>query len=155
MRINFYDTRLSDDGRTILVKEKAVNYDIEKADNPKDIVLMMQTLLHMDKLAEEHSYMLGLNNACKIIGIFFISKGTVNGSLMSARELYIRALIIGASMIIVCHNHPSGNAYASDSDIATTNKIREAGELLGIRLIDHIIIGDGYYSFNENGMFNK
>lgn len=153
MRINFYDTMLSEDNRTILVKEKGVNYGIGKTNNPKDMVRLMKELLYMDKLAEEHCYMVALNSSCKIIGVFFISKGTVNTSLISAREVYMRALLIGAVMVVLCHNHPSSSAQPSKRDIETTVKIKEAGALLDIRLADHIIITDnGYYSFEENGL---
>ena len=153
IRINFYETRLAGDNRTMLVKERGVNYDAENISSPKETVRMMNELLHMDRLAEEHCYMTALNSACKIIGVFFISKGTANTSPMNAREIYMRALLAGAVMIILCHNHPSGNAVASRTDIETTDRIKKAGELLGIRLADHIIIGsNGYYSFAEEGL---
>ena len=153
MRVNFYNAVLSEDNRTILVKERGVNYGIGKICSPNDTVRMMKELLYMDRLAEEHCYMVALNCACKITGIFFLSKGTVNTSLMSAREVYMRALLIGAVMIVLCHNHPSGSAQPSKRDIETTAKIKEAGALLDIRLADHIIITDnGYYSFEENGL---
>lgn len=153
MRINFYNTMLSEDNRTILVKERGVNYGIGKICSPNDTVRMMKELLYLDKLAEEHCYMAALNSTCKIIGIFLISKGTVSSSLLSAREVYMRALLAGAVMIVLCHNHPSGSAQPSGRDIETTAKIKEAGALLDIRLADHIIItGNEYYSFEENGL---
>ena len=93
MRINFYDTRLSEDGRTMLVKEKAVNYDIGKINSPNETVLMMRTLIQIEQMAEEYCYMVALNSSCRILGVFLISKGTVNLSLISPRELYIRALL--------------------------------------------------------------
>lgn len=153
MRINFYDTRLSEDSRTILIKEKAVNYHTEKISASQDIVLLMQKLLHMDELAEEHCYMIALNSVGKILGVFFISKGTVNTSLVSPREIYIRALLAGAVQIIFCHNHPSGNVQPSESDIQLTQTLKKAGELMNISLTDHIIIGtDSYFSFCESQM---
>ena len=151
MRVNFYNTILSEDNRTILIKEKGVNYGAEKVTNPRDIVHMMKELVYMDKFAEEYCYMVALNSACKMTGIFFISKGTVNESLLSAREIYMRALLIGAVMIVLCHNHPSRNAQPTSTDIETTAKLKKAGEILGIHLADHIIITDNdYYSFEEN-----
>lgn len=153
MRINFYDARLSEGNRTVLVKEKAVNYHAEKISTSKDIVLLMQTLLHMGELAEEHCYMVALNSAGNILGIFFLSKGTVNTSLVSPRELYIRALLAGAVQIIFCHNHPSGNVQPSDTDIQQTQRLKKAGELIHITFADHIIIGaDSYFSFYEAQM---
>ena len=150
MRINFYEAVLSEDDRTMLVKEKGVNYEAGKLNSPEDIVLMMRRLLHMEQMAEEHCYMIAMGSSCKILGVFLISKGTVNVSLITPRELYIRALLVGAVQIIICHNHPSGNAVPSERDIAITRKIKEAGELISINLADHIIIGsDSYLSFKE------
>lgn len=150
MRINFYEARLSKDNRTMLVKEKGVNYDSGKLNSPEDIVLMMRKLLHVEQMAEEHCYMIAMNSSCKVLGVFFISKGTVNVSLVTPRELYIRALLAGAVQIVLCHNHPSGNAIPSEQDIAITQKIKEAGEMININLADHIIIGsNSYLSFKE------
>ena len=153
MRLNFYDTRLLKNGRTVLVKERCISHGTSSVDNPGSTVCLMKDILAMDRLAEEHCYMIALNCACKVIGIFLVSKGAVNASLMCPREIYIRALLIGAVMIVLCHNHPSGRAQASSTDIETTAKIKQAGELVGIPLMDHIIIGgDGYYSFAESGI---
>lgn len=151
MRINFYEARLSEDDRVILVKDKAVNYEAEKLNAPEKIVKLMQELLHMGKMAEEYCYMIALNSVCRILGIFFISKGTVNASLITPRELYIRALLAGAVQVILCHNHPSGTVMPSDADIEVTNRVKKAGELVEVKLVDHIIIaGDSYYSFKED-----
>ncbi|MCM1219837.1 MAG: JAB domain-containing protein [Lachnospiraceae bacterium] len=151
MRINFYDARITDDDRTILVKEKGVNYCEDTNLNcPQKIANMMQDLLHMGTLAEEHCYMIALNTSCKMLGMFFLSKGTVDTSLLSPREIFMRALLIGAAQITICHNHPSGSPLPSETDIKLTQKFKEAGELLYIPLADHIIIGrNSYVSFRE------
>lgn len=156
MRINFYDTRITESGRTILLKEKGVNYETMRIDCPGKISRMLQTLLHMDELAEEHCYMIALNNSNKIVGIFLLSKGTVNECLISPREVFMRALLIGAVQIILCHNHPSGNITPSMEDDKLTMRIKEAGKLINIALIDHIIIaGSQYFSFDEAGILRK
>ena len=94
--------------------------------------------------------MIAMNSSCKVLGIFLISKGTVNVSLISPREVYIRALLSGAVQIVLCHNHPPGCAVPSESDMEATKKVKEAGKLMGIALADHIIIGgDSYLSFKE------
>ena len=148
MRINFYDTRIANDGTTILVKEKGINYEGANIKHPENIVLMLQSLLHIGELAEEHCYLIALNSSCRILGIFFLSKGTVYASLVSPREVFIRALLIGAVQIVLCHNHPSGNP--TDTDIKLTKKVQESGALLHIALADHIIIGgNSYLSFKE------
>lgn len=152
MRITFYETKL-DDGKVVLVKEKAVNYKAERVIKPEEVARMMCDLLHMEQLTEEHCYMIALNSACNMLGLFFISKGTVSANLVSPRELYIKALLAGAVLIILCHNHPSGSALPSDTDIKLTQKVKEAGELININLADHIIIGEeSYFSFKEAEM---
>ena len=111
---------------------------------------MLQTLLHMDELAEEHCYMIALNSSCKILGMFLLSKGTVSESLLSPREVFLRAALIGAVQIILCHNHPSGNPVPSECDMELTKRLKDCGELLNICLADHIIIGhNSYLSFRE------
>lgn len=153
MRINFYDARTTDDGRTVLVKERGTNYGTLQINSPEKVSLMMRVLLHMDELAEEHCYMIALDSPCRILGIFFLSKGTVSASPMGPREIFMRAALIGAVQIILCHNHPSGCTAPSGSDIELTRRIKEAGILLNIPLADHIIIGrDGYLSFKEEGL---
>lgn len=150
MRINFYDARITDDDRTILVKEKGINYETLSMNNPEKIYMIMQQLLHMGELAEEHCYMIALNSSCRILGIFFLSKGTVSLSPVSPREVFMRAMLIGAVQIIFCHNHPSDNTTPSESDMKLTKRLKEAGELLNICLIDHIIISkNSYLSFRE------
>lgn len=150
MRINFYDARIVDDSRTILVKEKGINYESTKMNSPKEISNMLQSLLHMDELAEEHCYMIALNSSCKILGMFLLSKGTVSESLLSPREVFLRAALIGAVQVILCHNHPSGNPVPSECDIQLTKRLKDGGELLNIHLADHIIIGhNSYLSFRE------
>ncbi len=150
MRINFYDTRIADNNRTILMKERGVNYKALNMNCPENISIMLQDLLYVDELAEEHCYMIALNSTCKILGIFFLSKGTVSTSILTPREVYIRAALIGAVQIILCHNHPSGIPTPSDTDIKLTERFKEAGSLLNIPLADHIIIGKNcYFSFRE------
>ncbi len=156
MRINFYDTRLSEDGRTMLVKEKAVNYQIDgniNACSPKILKDLMNSIVQLNILGEEHLYMLALNHTGKILGIFLVSKGTVSHTRLSSRDIFMRALMAGASCIIICHNHPSQNAAPSRDDVIATQKIKEAGELLDIPLMDHLIIGgDSYFSFMDKGL---
>lgn len=107
----------------------------------------------MDRMAEEYCYLIALNSSFKTLGIFLISKGTVNVSLIAPREVFIRALLAGAVQIILCHNHPSGDTPPSRQDAELTKRIKETGELVGIPLADHIIIGGNtYFSFKEHGM---
>lgn len=150
MRINFYDTRI-EDCRTVLVKERAVNYRMDDISRPCHVAELLNTVASLNVMGEEHCYMLALNNRGKVIGLFLISKGTANMTCLNPREAFMRALLVGASSIVLCHNHPSGDPQPSMADREATKRFEEAGELLGIPLMDHIIIGGGdYYSFMEN-----
>ena len=102
---------------------------------------------------QEHMKLLMLNTKTMLIGESNISKGTVNASLISPRELFIEALERNAVSIILLHNHPSGDPTPSREDILITKRICEAGNLIGIELLDHIIIGNNcYISFVEKQM---
>ena len=99
---------------------------------------------------QEHMKLLMLNTKSKLLGEKNISKGTVNASLVSPRELFIEALEKQAVAIILIHNHPSGDPTPSENDILLTKRVQEAGSLIGIELLDHIIIGNNcYMSFAE------
>lgn len=102
---------------------------------------------------QENMKLLMLDTKTKLIGENDISKGTVNASLVSPRELFIEALECGAVSIILLHNHPSGDPTPSENDILVTQRVKAAGDLLGIELLDHIIIGNNcYISFAEQQM---
>lgn len=99
---------------------------------------------------QEHMKLLMLNSKSKLLGEKDISKGTVNASLVSPRELFIEALEKQAVAIILIHNHPSGDTTPSENDLLITKRVQEAGRLIGIELLDHIIIGNNcYMSFAE------
>ena len=155
MRITFYDTRISNDDTVMLVKERAMNYAIENISNPSDAATLINKVTHLNEMAEEYGYMIALNTKNKPIGIFLISKGTANYSTMNSREVFLRALLIGATVIIVFHNHPSKDTFPSESDVSTTKKLVEAGKLIGIPVMDHIIIGGkDFYSFKSEGIID-
>lgn len=98
----------------------------------------------------ENLIMLALNTKSALIDKFLISKGTVNASIASPREIFVNALKVKAVSIILLHNHPSGDPTPSREDKIVTRRIKEAGDIIGISLIDHIIIGDNnYVSFRE------
>jgi len=103
---------------------------------------------------QEVMKLLLLNTKSRLIGESNISKGTVNASLVSPRELFIEALQKNAVSIILLHNHPSGDPMPSKEDILLTKRVSDAGGLIGITLLDHIIIGNQCYcSLREQGLF--
>lgn len=94
-----------------------------------------------------------LNTKAKLVGETNISKGTINSAIISPRELFVEALQKNAVSIILLHNHPSGDATPSKEDVLITRRILDAGKLIGIDLLDHIIIGDNcYISLSEQGL---
>ncbi|MDD2979211.1 MAG: DNA repair protein RadC [Hespellia sp.] len=101
---------------------------------------------------QENLKLVLLNGRSQLIGSSDISKGTVNSSLVSPRELFIEALQKNAVYIVLLHNHPSGDPTPSKEDILISRRIGAAGILIGIKLVDHIIIGDNCYkSLYEEG----
>lgn len=100
---------------------------------------------------QEYFYVVYLDNSKKIIKDKLLFIGTINHSVVHPREIFKEAYIVSASALICVHNHPSGNILPSKEDINITNNLNQIGVLLGIKLVDHIIIGkDKYYSFLEN-----
>ena len=103
-----------------------------------------------DKL-QEYFYCVYLDTKNHIIKDKLLFIGTINESLIHPREIFKEAYLLSASSIICVHNHPSGNSQPSKNDIIMTKQLMEVGKLLGIKVLDHIIIGkDNYYSFNDS-----
>lgn len=97
---------------------------------------------------------LQLNTKNRVVGYSEVSRGGMAGSAVTPADVFRPALIAGASKIIVAHNHPSGEPRPSTEDVVFTKRLREAGELLGVQVLDHIIVGDGsYFSFVDEGVF--
>lgn len=107
-------------------------------------------------LEKEYVYMLMFDSKHKLIKDVRISEGTINSSLLSPREVFVEALRYDAVFIILIHNHPSGDPTPSIQDIDITNRIYDAGMLIGINLSDHIILGNNcYVSLAERGIFDE
>jgi DNA repair protein RadC len=89
----------------------------------------------------------------ELIGYHEVSRGTLNASIVHPREVFKAAVLSNAAAVIVAHNHPSGDPAPSPEDVQLTERLREAGQLLGIDLLDHIVIGhdDRYFSFRGAG----
>ena len=152
MEISFYDTRVIDSHIT-LVKERTVECLINRVSKPLYAVELINSTASLNELGEEHCYMVALDQKEMPLGIFLITKGTVCQCMVGMREVYMRALLVGAVQIFFFHNHPTGDTAPSRLDMELTDRLKKAGELMGIPLIDHIIIGgDGYFSFKEHGM---
>jgi DNA repair protein RadC len=128
----------------------------EMGENPQikcsaDVYNLLQPV--MEDISHEEFWILFLNRSNKVINRLKISQGGVSGTVTDVRIIMKKAVENLASGIIVCHNHPSGNLTPSESDTKITKKIKEAGDLMDVQLLDHLIIsGKDYYSFADNGM---
>ena len=104
-------------------------------------------------LAHEEFHILYLNNSNKVINRTQLSKGGITGTLVDVRLALKMALEHGATSIILCHNHPSGNLNPSSADKQLTQKLKTAGESLDIKILDHLIVTEkSYFSFADEGL---
>lgn len=116
---------------------------------PPDVLPLIR---HYADRKQEHFICISLNGANEVIASRVVSVGLVNKTHVHPREVFADPITDRASVIIVAHNHPSGGLYPSKEDIEVTKQLKSAGEILGIRLLDHIIFNHkGYYSFLEDG----
>ena len=119
----------------------------------KDVAKVFLDLFSLeDKIDQdkEHFYVMHLDIRSRVNLVELVSMGTLDSSLVHPRETFRRAVMQGSASIIVAHNHPSGEVDPSDADTETTKKILNAGELLGIRMQDHIIFAkDKFFSFRK------
>lgn len=148
VRMIKYKTKLTETKRVTLEKEISVNRpDMEGViRSPEDAAVVGRDFMHIHEESEEYLYMICMNTKNKIIGVFEVSHGNVNSSIVGVREIFQKALLANAVSIIVMHNHPSGDPKPSREDVEVTKRLVEAGKILGVQVLDHIIVGDGSFS---------
>ena len=104
----------------------------------------------------EEFWIMFLDRGNNILGKYQVSKGGISGTVIDVRLIMKEALDKKSSSIILCHNHPSGNLNPSDADLKITRRIKDAGEIMDIRVLDHVIIaGQKYYSFADEGILES
>lgn len=141
--------------KIVQVKETSVKYAALQSQirMPKNIYDMIESVLELSSESVEYFGIINLNVKNKVNGIHILSKGTVDATLVHPREVFKAAFLNNASSIILFHNHPSGDPSPSKEDHEMTKRIVEAGKIMGINVIDHIVVGDGRYcSFKELGV---
>ena len=140
--------------RVVLVKEKVEKYELPRVImNPEDAYKAITEITSVEEEAQEVFGILILNIKNKIVAVHEVSRGTLNSSLVHPREVFKPAVLHNAAAIICFHNHPSGDPEPSKEDIKTTNRLVEAGKIMGIEVFDHIIVSDdGYVSLKERGV---
>ena len=126
--------------------------ELAKITSSKIVFEIMQPLI--GELPHEEFWVLFLNNSNKVISKAQLSKGGITGTIVDTRLVFKLALESGATGLILCHNHPSGNLVASPADKEITNRLKLAGQSLDVKVLDHLIIGEtNYYSFVDEGIF--
>lgn len=146
-RINIYSLKQ--------VKEKGALYNIDskKITSPKEAYSIINTVLDLENEAVEKFGILSLTTKNEIAGIHIISVGSLNTSIVHPREVFKAAIMNNSSALILFHNHPSGDPTSSREDIEVTKRLTEAGKILGIDVLDHVIIGeDKYFSLKDKGL---
>ncbi len=143
-RINFYTLKM--------VKEDSVPYEVPVIKSPAEVYQAAKQLLALHEKPEEHFCIFCLNTKNKIVGVHTISIGSLNASIVHPREVFKAAMLNNAYGIICLHNHPSGDPEPSREDIEITRRLVDAGKIIGIEVIDHVIIGEQYLSMKEKGL---
>ena len=136
---------------TMTIKEDVQHYlqPLTRYISPEQVFDTFQFLRQETK---EYFFALHLDGKNRICCIDEISVGSLNQSIVHPREVFKTALLSSAAAIILLHNHPTGDPTPSREDLVITRRINEAGELLGVKVLDHIIIGDSFVSFVNQGL---
>jgi DNA repair protein RadC len=126
--------------------------ELIKITSSKKIFEIMQPII--GELPHEEFWIVYLNNSNKVISKSQLSKGGITGTLVDVRLVFKTALEMGATALILCHNHPSGTLIPSDADKQITKKLKVAGDSLEIKILDHLIVTENnYFSFVDEGIF--
>jgi DNA repair protein RadC len=135
------------------VKENGGLYDLKSKfiRSPADVYELVEKVLDLSNEASEVFGIITLNTKNAIAGVHILSKGSLNASVVHPREVFKAAILNNAASLVCFHNHPSGNTSPSPEDIQLTQRLVEAGSIIGIEVLDHIIVGDHFCSLKEGG----
>ena len=136
--------------RISLVRETRGTYTEHKLSSSADADRLLRPMLQ--DLDREHFIVIGLDAKNAVIGMNTVSIGSLNMAIVHPREVCKPLILMNAAGFICAHNHPSGDATPSLEDRQLTTRLKQAADIIGIRMLDHVIIGEsGYYSFADNG----
>ena len=131
-----------------VVQESKKNYGEEPFSQPADVFLNQMLQKEFHKCDREKFIAVHLNTKNQIISYEVVSVGSLNASIVHPREVFKGAILSNAASVILCHNHPSGDPNPSKEDTQLTSRLEEAGKILGIEILDHIIFASSnFYSF--------
>ena len=135
----------------LVIKEEVNQYlrPLTRYTSPSQIFETFSFLKHETK---EFFFSIHLDGKNRICCVDEVSIGSLNQSIVHPREVFKTALLSSAAAIILLHNHPTGDPTPSSEDIEITRRLREAGEIIGVKVLDHIIIGDSFLSFVTQGL---
>ena len=137
--------------RVTLVREGSSRNENNIIRTPEDVVSILSA--EYEDAVVETALMLALDTKNKVIGIFTISTGSLNSSIIHPRDIFQRSVLCNAAAIILSHNHPSGDPSPSPEDVAMTRAAREAGRILDVEVLDHIVIGHNkFVSMKDKGL---
>lgn len=153
MNVCEYKTRLDEERYPYIAEAAKYQYGGQKITLhcPESVARFIGEEVGLKYDAEERFYALAFNTRRQLVGLMEISHGTLDQSIVSPREVYQKLLMLGAAAWVGAHNHPSGDPTPSSHDHAITKRLVEAGKMLDVKMLDHIIVGDGYYSFMQQG----
>ena len=136
---------------TLIVREEITDY-MSRGTRYTAPSQIFNTFSFLQRETKEYFIALHLDGKNRILCIDMVSVGSLNQSIVHPRDTLKNSLLSSAAAIILVHNHPTGDPAPSSEDIAITKRLREAGDIIGIKILDHIIIGETYFSFTEKGL---
>ena len=150
--ITKYEIEIDRNRHPFMVMDMTYPYENTKFSDAESVAKMLNQCLHLGTQAEEKMVMVALDNSMHSLGIFQVAHGQISSCYVQPREIFLRAVLAGASHIILAHNHPSGTVEPSDPDRAFCEKVAEAGEMMNIPIEDFLIVAaDRCCSFRELG----
>jgi len=140
---------------TFKVRLMVAEHDLESCRSSEDIAALSRPIYASLDDDIEYFVALFLNNKNRLRGYKVISSGSLTASLVHPREVYRAVCLYGAASVIFVHNHPSGDPAPSSEDIDLTRRLKVVGDVLGVRVLDHVVLGNGrYFSFSDKGMLD-
>ncbi len=136
---------------TLTVRDQVSDY-LSTGDRYSSPAQVFETFRFLQRETREYFIALHLDGKIRILCIDIVSIGSLNQSIVHPRDTLKNSLLSSAAAIILIHNHPTGDPAPSSEDIAITKRLNEAADIIGIKILDHIIIGDTYMSFVERGL---
>lgn len=145
MEITEYGLKILKNGHSKLYVKKQYKYHTDSVRYPEEIFRLLNETVHLGEQAEEYVYIVAMNTQARILALFEVAHGTVDIAYVGNREILIRALLCGSSLIVVAHNHPGQHIKPSEADLKFTEKLKKACECVGIILADSMIITKTHY----------